>query len=221
MLSPSSIGSSLGGKSSVQYMLVPVQNASQQDGPPQQLSIPAQNQANSYSQRGPYGIQNYGVQNYLPIDKKRRMAPEERADVQRGLSQWWPKIGAGYATPMWELLANPTKSSILNAGLLGTLGGLFGATARHSGIAAAAAGLGALLGGITGFINRRQQNENIIDLMSRLPEGATKRDMLSDPVYQSDLNRMAMARANGGGSDLLTTALLASSLNNYGAARKR
>lgn len=56
---------------------------------------------------------------------------------------------------------------------------------------------GLLLFGTLGFINRRQSNENILDLMSRLPEASTKRDLLSDPVYQADLQRKAAAqRAN-------------------------
>lgn len=223
MLSPGSVGSSVG-KSPVQYMLVPVPIASQEGHPQNAIAqVPSQSQSlqqHGPSSRGPYGIRNYGVQNYLPIAETRSLAPEERAEVQRGLSQWWPKIGAGYSTPMSELLASPAKSGILNAGLIGGLGGLFGLATKHSAFAAIGAGIGALIGGISGFINRRQQNENIIDLLRRFPEGATKRDMLSDPVYQSDLNRASMAQA-GGGSDLLTSALLASSFSNYGSYRRR
>ena len=223
MMSAGSVGTPTG-RMPVQYMLVPVPVNSQEGSPQATMapaqSTPVQTAPHGSSQRSPYGIRNYGVQNYLPIAETRPLATEERAEVQRGLSRWWPKIGAGYATPMSELLASPTKSGILNAGLLGALGSLFGLTARHSGIAAIGGGIGAILGGITGFINRRQQNENIIDLMRRFPEGATKRDMLSDPVYQSDLNRSAMAHSGGGG-DLLTGALLASSFNSYGASRRR
>jgi hypothetical protein len=174
------------------------------------------------TQPGAYGIQNYGVQKYLPIAEKRDLAPEERADAKKGLSQWWPKIGAGYSTPMSELLSSPTKSSIISGGIAGVLGALAGAGMRHSAAIAGLGGLGAILGGIGGFISRRQENENILDLMGRFPAGATKRDMLSDPVYQSDLNRRAMQAAarNSGGGDMLTAMMVGSAFNSYNTRRR-
>jgi hypothetical protein len=159
-------------------------------------------------QSGVYGIQNYGVQRYLPIAERRELAPTERAEVKQGLKQWWPKIGAGYSTPMYQLLASPSKSAVLWGGGFGLFGALVSGSAilkREAETASATAGkavvaLGTgifgLLGAFLGYISRRQQNENILDLMGRFPFGATKRDMLSDPVYQSDLNRSAMIRAS-------------------------
>lgn len=177
----------------------------------------------SVAQQGVYGgIQNHGVQQYLPISEKRQLDPQEDVNTQKGLKRWWPKIGAGYATPMHELLADPYKSAAISALLLGVLAGLAGLLMQPRRLfAMAGIILGSFIGAFSGYINRRQQNENILDLMQRFPQGATKRDMLSDPVYQSDLNRAAMARASsGGGGDMLAGALIGSAFSSgYGNRR--
>jgi hypothetical protein len=188
--------------------------------PPADMAVFSQPAPSPVNRPGAYGIRNYGVQSYLPVAERRELAPEERADAKQGLSQWWPKIGAGYSTPMSQLLASPTKSGILTGGMVGLFGALMGASMRHSAAIAGFGSLGALLGGVLGFIGRRQENENILDLMGRFPPGATKRDMLSDPVYQSDLNRRAMAQANSGGGDVLTGMMLGSAFNSYNARRR-
>lgn len=64
-------------------------------------------------------IQNHGVQRYLPINERRDFSAQEQAAIQKGLKQWWPKIGAGYTTPIPQLLASPAKASVLY-GLLGS-----------------------------------------------------------------------------------------------------
>jgi hypothetical protein len=172
-------------------------------------------------QPGVYGgIQNHGMQNYLPISEKRPLLPEEEMQIQKGLKQWWPKIGAGYATPMPRLLADPAKSATLTAlglGLFGAAMSLYVRTRAHFALAGFV--LGAVIGAISGYINRRQQNENIIDLIQRFQPGATKRDMLSDPVIQSELNRKATAQSGGG--DLFTAMLLSSALSGNYSSRKR
>ena len=168
-------------------------------------------------QQGVYGgIPNIGTQAYLPVMEKHDLEKPEQKEIKRGLSQWWPRIGAGYSTPIPQLLADPLKSGILSAIGTGIVGAVIGVLAIRSLLSLVVGGaLGMLIGGVMGFINRRQQNENILDLMQRLPQGATKRDLLSDPVYQADLTRQAAARANSGG-DLFTTMAMASMMNGGG-----
>jgi hypothetical protein len=155
-----------------------------------------------------------GVQKYLPIQEKRDLAPVESQAVQQGLSQWFPKLFPSYGTPVVELLASPAKSAILGGGIMalatGALGFLQGAKCNKT--AALFALGGAALGGIMSYFSRQQSNENILDLMKRLPSGATKRDLLSDPAYQADLNRQAMMMGNRGdfSSGLLAGALVSS-----------
>lgn len=151
------------------------------------------------------GVKNYGIQRYLPILSKRELTKPEKKDIQHGLNQWFPRVGAGYSTPITQLLASPIKNSVLLGGILGGLAAAMPLIRVTAAIAASkplrvpllcAAVLGSVLGGIgsiLGYFRRRQQNENILELMQRLPPNATKRDMLSDPVYQADLDRSAMA----------------------------
>lgn len=137
------------------------------------------------------GIPQMGVQSYLPTGEKRdSFSPEEQKDINRGLSQWWPALFASYGTPVWALLANPAKSafvsSLFGAGIVGTIAAVKGRFGVGAGLLTAGVGL---VAGTLSYYTRRQQNDNVLDLMKRLPPGATKRDMESDPVYQADLNR--------------------------------
>ena len=176
-------------------------------------------------QQGVYGgIQNYGVQQYLPIMEKRDLGNLDDEAVQEHLHHWLPRIRAGYSTPLPELLASPGKSaiiSIIGTGLFSSImGALWTVAFGKTAIGATIGGvLGLGLGAYAGFFNRRQQNENILDIMKRLPEGATKRDLLSDPVYQSGLNRAAMVRASRNNT-MMTDALMLSMINS-GNSRRR
>lgn len=159
--------------------------------PPQPLHIQL---ASPALPTGAYGVQNVGIQSYLPVNQKRSFTFAEKQSIQTGLGQWWPKIFKSYATPTAQLLANPAKSAILAGGILGLVGLAVGLSANveHRGLAAGV--IGTITGGIgaaLGFFGRQQKNEDVLDLMSRFPEGATRRDILSDPVYQADLNRKA------------------------------
>jgi hypothetical protein len=175
-------------------------------------------------QQGVYGdIQNYGMQQYLPVMEKHELEKPDEKQIDKNLHNWWPRIGAGYATPVPELLASPGKSAAisgLGTGVIGALGGLV-FMMRNRGVGALIGGtLGAGIGAVTGFINRRQQNENLTEIMKHLPQGATKRDLLSDPVYQKD-RELAATRAAGGGGDIFTGMMMASMLGNGFNARRR
>lgn len=150
-----------------------------------------------------YGIQNYGVQRYLPIAERRPLTLQEKDEVRKGLSRWWPKIGAGYSTSIPQMLASPIKNSLLVGGFGGSAAGLLAMAERTSvkRFGAIGALIGASLCGIGNYIRRKRQNEIMIDLMQRLPEGATKRDLLSDPAYQEDLKRASIT-GEGVGKDL-------------------
>jgi hypothetical protein len=157
------------------------------------------------------GIKNYGAQQYLPVNNKRELTEPEQADIQAGLKQWTPKWGAGYSTPLTQLLASPTKGAIILGGIMGVFGAIPGIvmaivnkTVKEAGEKSELAGLAAImaavggifmgaLGAAIGYFGRRQENENILDILPRYAPGATKRDLLSDPVYQADLNRRAAA----------------------------
>lgn len=148
---------------------------------------------------GPYpDMQSVAVQSYAPISGKRKLSPEEDKNVEKGESRWLPKIFKSYSTPSHELLASPLKQALLAALLGGAAGAGIGglSTMRRGGeFSPLGAGIGGAIGavpsGLLGYFGRKQENENLKDLISRLPRGSTYRDILSDPVRQSELDRIA------------------------------
>jgi hypothetical protein len=172
--------------------------------------------ADAKSGNSPYGIRTEGRQQYLPISDKRELTETEEKEIHKGLSQWWPSLFPSYSTSMTDMLASPGKSAILS-GIAGT--GLLALTGllrnRTGSIFVAIAGL---VSALLGYCLRQQQNGNVLDLMKRLPPGATQRDMLSDPAYQSELNRKAMAtQARTGMLEPLSAVMLSGALagSNY------
>ncbi len=151
------------------------------------------------------------VQNYLPVSNKREFTSQEQEQIDAGLNQFWPKIYSSYATPLPQMLANPFEYAACIGTLLGAAGACVGALMNKAQPAlgvflGAAVGIGV---GVSSYFQRQQQNENILEIMRRLSPGATKRDLLSDPVYQKDLDRRAMADGNA-----MNTALMAGMLGN-------
>jgi len=143
------------------------------------------------------GYKPIALQSYMPLQKRRKFSRTEEQQIDEHENSLLPKIWQSKQTPLYELLASPGKTSagVLGAGAVlggavGSLGGLKGGIAG-TGIGAAAAGIPAILA----FYKRRQMNEDILEQLRRLPEGATMRDMEADPTYQADLDREAQAAA--------------------------
>ena len=155
----------------------------------------------SKERKKPYGMPQFGTQQFLPIDTRREFTPEEQARVDEGQSRWLPRIFTSYATDPAETMASPTKQGLLTALLGAGVGGLAGAhlggmagggNNRLEGAGVGGligAGLGGLVGGVGGMWNRQAENDSTEELMRRLPPGARMRDIMSDPVFQRDTDR--------------------------------
>jgi hypothetical protein len=172
----------------------------------------------------PYDTGQVGLQEYLPVQKKRPLSEKEEESVEREQTHWFPRIFESYGMPLQERMASPGKQGLLHALLGGGLGaaiGKGGAGVAHDifggdkgTMMAAGIPLGALLGatamGIPAYFRRRARNEGTREMMSRLPEGATLRDLLSDPAYQRDKTRQHQANlaAMYGGGGLGAATLL-------------
>jgi len=162
----------------------------------------------------PYGIlktanvDNYDLsrttpmQQFMPIQNRRNFSAAEQDDIRAGKDRWLPKIFQSYGTPATQMMSSPLKGGVLTGlGITGAgalLGALLSAKggnpyAGAMGGAALGAGFGVPAGLMT-YLGRRQNNENIEELLRRLPSGATKRDILADPVYQKDLDRKLEAQ---------------------------
>ena len=151
----------------------------------------------SKERKKPYGMSQFGTQQFLPIDTRREFTPEEQERVDEGQSRWLPRIFTSYATDPAETMASPAKQGLLT-GLLGAgVGGLAGAhlggmskDPAGAGVGGLiGAGLGGLVGGVGGMWNRQAENDSTEELMRRLPPGARMRDIMSDPVFQRDSDR--------------------------------
>lgn len=148
------------------------------------------------ARNNPYGVKSISIRDDLPVAERRELTPQEQQDVETGLSSWLPKIFPGYNTKPTELLASPEKMGAmsalglggLTAAVLGTFltvkDGLFNGFDPL--ITAGAALLTGGIGFVTTFLSQRNSNEDTLDLMRRLPEGATRRDMLADPLYRQE-----------------------------------
>jgi hypothetical protein len=150
----------------------------------------------SYKWANAYGLKNVAIQENLPISEKRKPTEEDERLIRLGESRWLPRIFSSYGTPANELLSSPGKGALLH-GLRGAIiGSITGAAAGSAipdtkpsnilGGALVGGGLGLGAGGLVGYMSRKAKNEGIKDLMLRFPHGATKRDLLSDPVYNRD-----------------------------------
>lgn len=151
----------------------------------------------------PYGLTKsaYNLDNTIhtqqfspQMNRRTKFTPAEESALQEGKSRWLPRIFQSYATPATELMSSPGKGALMS-GLTATgVGALLGGLSGKPGLGAAlGAGVGIPLAAMS-YFGRRQRNEDIEELMRRLPAGATKRDVLADPVYQKDLDRKAEAR---------------------------
>lgn len=146
------------------------------------------------------------VQQYMPTGGRHKLDPDERERIAEGESRWLPRVFQSYGTPAHEMMSSPGKGALLyglgGAGLGALAGHAIGNGSNQAGLTSASLGaaLGAAAGGIgagtLGYLSRSANNEGIKELMSHSPKGATKRDLLADPVYQRDIGRDDEGRNN-------------------------
>jgi hypothetical protein len=197
---------------------------------PQPVVVPPSPEAGQPAQQpqaNPYGVsQVVGVQNYLPLGNgvRRPLTPTEVNTLANNEQRWFPAIAPSNLTPLPALVANPTKGAIVNGAVsalftgvgasLAMLGSKINTTPKLV-ISVIAATLAGGIGAVSSYLGRKQHNENIIDTMMRLPEGATYRDLKADPVYQAEANRAAESSRST--NDTLTTLALVGALGRGGS----
>jgi hypothetical protein len=147
-----------------------------------------------------YGNPGYNIHRYTPINKRRELSPVEEAEIERAKGKILPKIFKHKADPihadMYSPLTDTAVGGLFGAGAGGLLGAQLGGAAGHPGRGAAiGASLGALLLGIIAYNRRAAKNMDLEEMTRRLPEGALRRDMHSDPVYQAEMDRNNMMAA--------------------------
>lgn len=141
------------------------------------------------------------MQSMMPVVQKRRpLTHKEKINATAGESRWLPRIFQSEGTPITETMSSPGRGALLaglGAGALGAgAGGLLGAQLSPD-VGPAGVPLGALVGGLgvgglaalLAYHNRKANNEGVREMMTRLPQDATLRDLESDPAHQARLNR--------------------------------
>ena len=152
-------------------------------------------------------MQQVGMQRYAPMMAKRRFSDDELLGMLKEKKKIMPKIFRSRKDKATSMMSSPgwaaAGSAIPGAAMGAGLGGIIGAgtgdkenTGRNAGIGAL---LGTLLGGgATGYIGyrgRQAKNDDIEEILRRLPEDATIRDYESDPAIQAERDRQASLEA--------------------------
>lgn len=161
------------------------------------------------------GYQGLAMQQYAPIHARRELSPNEEGEVEREQGKWLRAPFASDSAPISRKMADPLKRALIASLFFAVPGGVAGALAGKKlggglGAMAAAGSAGAAatggLGGLLTYMVNDRTNEDLKEMMRRLPEGARIRDMKSDPVYQKERDRatqMAAARLQGAQSAAL------------------
>lgn len=121
----------------------------------------------------------------------RELTPKENEAIQKNLQNFMPKLFSDYSTPLPQLLASPVKNTLLK--LLVALPILYLNYKYNPDkfyyYLTNVIIISVLLFNVYG---RHRKNQNIIESMKRLPEGATKMDYVSQTAVMS--NRLGRSR---------------------------
>lgn len=142
---------------------------------------------------GPLNIQS------APL--KRSLTPQERAEIQMAQQKSRPARNENYGTPLIDMMSSPKSaglktfvgSFIIGSLLTGVLALPLLAEKRLPGLPILFGATGSVimflfsaLAGRIAYNDRKVQNANLEHLLTRLPEGATKADMMTDPLYRAE-----------------------------------
>lgn len=153
---------------------------------------------------------DFGVQQYMPLGKRRDLTEEEEEEVDKAKKKILPRIfdsdqdpiSADMASPGWAAGGGGALGGLAGAMLGSAMGITIGGPKRNATMqggmnlgGALGLGAGGLIGALLAYHARKAENATLEERMRRLPEGANRRDMKSDPVVQAEMNRAATLAA--------------------------
>lgn len=135
------------------------------------------------------------------LSKERTLSPKEASAIAAAQTRWMPTLYPVYSTPLIDLLASPFKYTLLRAvPLLALLGVYVWFESRNSTSLFRSTSLVLTIAGVLGaiflvgmYVQQYRRNNNVVDMLRRLPRGATYYDYLQSPVVQGDMNRRALS----------------------------
>jgi hypothetical protein len=138
------------------------------------------------------------IQQFMGQNPRRELSEEETKKVEERKRSLIPSLFANYSDSPAEKMYSPLMPALVMGALGGAGGALAGAgIGKVKGNQDAGAIIGGLgVGGVTGllaYLQRKQENANIEEIMRRLPRGATLRDYEADPLIQKNRDRQAQA----------------------------
>ena len=131
------------------------------------------------------------------LSEERTLSTKEKQVIAQAQTRWMPTLYPIYSTPLIDLLASPFKYTLLRAVPLVALLSLYvwyesrygKSVFRSTSLVLIIAGVFALIFLVGMYVRQYQRNKNVLDMLRRLPQGATYYDFLQNPVVQGDLNR--------------------------------
>jgi hypothetical protein len=135
------------------------------------------------------------------LSKERTLSTKEKTVIAAAQTRWMPTLYPVYSTPLIDLLASPLKYTLLRAVPVLAITGLYlwyitrGGQGPNSSLAMllSVVGVFALIFLAGMYVQQYRRNNNIKDMLRRLPRGATYYDYLQSPVVQGDMNRRALS----------------------------
>jgi hypothetical protein len=140
------------------------------------------------------------IQQFMGQNPRRELSEEEAKKVEERKRALIPALFPNYSDSPAEKIYSPLLPA-LGVGLGGAAAGglLGGLISKEIGPRKSSPGLGVAAGALGGgglfallsYLQRKQENANIEEIMRRLPRGATLRDYEADPLIQKNLDRNA------------------------------
>ena len=135
------------------------------------------------------------------LSKERTLSTKEKTVIAAAQTRWMPTLYPVYSTPLIDLLASPLKYTLLRAvPLLALLGVYVWFESRNTKSLFRSTSLVLTIAGVLGaiflagmYVQQYRRNNNVVDMLRRLPQGATYYDYLQSPVVQGDMNRRALS----------------------------
>ena len=132
--------------------------------------------------------------------KERILSSKEESAIDDAQTRWIPTLYPVYSTPLIDLLASPFKYTLLRAipPLAIAVIYILYTTRRGQGTISSLTmmlsvlGVFALIFLVGMYVQQYRRNNNVVDMVRRLPRGATYYDYLQSPVVQGDLNRRTL-----------------------------
>jgi hypothetical protein len=121
----------------------------------------------------------------------RQLTANEQSQIMIESDAWYPTLFTTYGTPAVKMLANPIKVAIVHTVIYAIVASLYikfmNVTKNRTNILIAVV-IGLIVAGVS-YYRQYMTNGNVIGLLPKLPENATKFDYLNNYAVQGDLYR--------------------------------